>query len=273
MKSVKLAFCLIAFLLSSVLTFAALDVKFTTAIGQSPDPAAAGNEVTFTVSFKPSGGAVSNFKIIGGVDGTQIFERTYASILADKIKTDSFKWTVTSGNHKVWFELDPSHTAGDSDYANNKVEKAISGTGFILNDKTKPNIDHLDKIGNLLRQRLNETDIYVEKIFLEREGGSPYVVAGELTWFNCEWKRMGNQPPGGFEVELYVDGVKQNCYLTTCLGKPETPTKIAKAKGLYTKGDHEFKCVVKWDDAGYNDDVPENDEMIKTINIPSADQY
>jgi len=117
------------FLLCSVFASAALDLQFTTAISQSPDPASAGNVVTFTVSFRTTGGAVTNLKIIGGVDGTQLFDRMYASIAADKVRTDSFTWTATAGSHTVWFELDPGHTCGDSNYANNRIEKAVTVAG------------------------------------------------------------------------------------------------------------------------------------------------
>lgn len=119
----------IIFLFSSVFASAALDLKFTTTISQSPDPVSAGTNTTFIVSFRTSGGAVTNFKIIGGVDGTQIFTRTYASIGADITRTDSFKWAATAGNHTVWFVLDPNKTQGDSNYQNNRIEKVISVSG------------------------------------------------------------------------------------------------------------------------------------------------
>jgi subtilase family serine protease len=119
----------IIFLFSSVFASAALDLAFVGSITQSPDPASVGNTVTFTVSFRTAGGAVTNLKIIGGVDGAQLFERTYASILADKTRTDSFTWTAIAGSHTVWFELDPGHTCGDSNYSNNKVEKAFTVSG------------------------------------------------------------------------------------------------------------------------------------------------
>jgi hypothetical protein len=112
-------------LLCSSIFALALDLRFTTAIAQAPDPATGGASVTFTVAFKTFGGAVTNLKITGGVDGVGIYERTYASIDADKIRTDAFAWTATGGSHTIWFELDPDHTCGDSDYSNNRVEKAI----------------------------------------------------------------------------------------------------------------------------------------------------
>jgi len=116
-------------LCSSVLALAALDLQFTTAISQAPDPASGGATVTFTVAFKTFGGAVTNMKITGGVDGVGIFERTYAGIAADKVRTDTFTWTATAGSHTAWFELDPTHACGDSDYSNNRVEKALTVGG------------------------------------------------------------------------------------------------------------------------------------------------
>jgi subtilase family serine protease len=119
----------IILLCSSALALGALDLKFTTAIAQSPDPANAGNTVTFTVSFKTFGGAVDNLKVTGGVDGANIYERTYSHINADLQRTDSFTWTATAGSHTVWFELDPAHTCGDSNYSNNRIEKAFTVSG------------------------------------------------------------------------------------------------------------------------------------------------
>jgi subtilase family serine protease len=116
----------VIFLCSSVLALAALDLRFSTAISQSPDPANVGDKVDFVVSFNTFGGAVDNLKIIGGIDGATIFTRTYAHIDADKQRTDTFSWTATAGAHTAWFELDPDHTAGDSNYANNRVEKAFT---------------------------------------------------------------------------------------------------------------------------------------------------
>jgi hypothetical protein len=134
---------------SSVLVLAALDLRFTTAISQSPDPANEGDTVVFTVTFKTFGGAVDNLKITGGVDGTNIFERTYSHINADLPRTDSFSWIATAGSHTVWFELDPAHTCGDSNYNNNRVEKAITvNFGAIvppdINIHAKPNLTVTD---------------------------------------------------------------------------------------------------------------------------------
>jgi len=127
----------VIFLLSSVLALAALDLKFTTAISQSPDPASAGNVVTFTVTLISDGAIVNNLKLIGGVDGTKIVEKIFAGIANGGTRTHNMNWTATAGPHTVWFELDPDHTQGDSNYGNNRAEKAIIVGGGLAG---KPNL-------------------------------------------------------------------------------------------------------------------------------------
>lgn len=113
----------------SVLSYSALDLKFSSAISLSPAAPKVGDTVIFSVTFKSVGAAVTNMKIIGGVDGMQLFERVYVSIQANGSRTDSFTWTATGGNHTAFFTLDPNHTAGDSDYGNNHLEKPFAVTG------------------------------------------------------------------------------------------------------------------------------------------------
>lgn len=132
-KIFSIAFLL--FVLLSMLSYAALDLKFTSAIGISPASPKIGDTVTFSVTFKAEGGAASDVKVIGHVDGTLIYDRVFGSIPANATRTGSFTWTATAGSHDVSFTLDPSHTAGDSNYNNNTVSKAfsVSETGGILN--------------------------------------------------------------------------------------------------------------------------------------------
>jgi hypothetical protein len=130
-------------LLCSSIFALALDLRFTTAISQAPDPATGGASVTFTVSFKPFDGPVDNLKITGEVDGCGNFERTYAHINAGAQRTDTFTWIATAGSHTVSFELDPMHTCGDSDYSNNRIEKAITvGGGPAGQPNLKPVISY-----------------------------------------------------------------------------------------------------------------------------------
>jgi subtilase family serine protease len=275
MKSIKIILCLTSFLFSSMFIFGALDVKFTTTIAQTPDPAAAGNEATFSVSFKNFGAAVSNYKITGGVDGTKIFERVYASIAADKVKTDSFKWTAAAGDHKVWFDLDPEHKSGDTNWANNKIEKAFTVSG---GQTVKPIVKQPDKKiwrGNPLPSPDGlplSMDVFVKRIFLEDEDGDPVVTVKANTWFKCEVRRIGPAPAKNYWVKLYVDGNQIQCHATSCLVNPEDTTKIAYGHTwIDTPGDHEFKCVAElnWNDM-LNEPNKTNNTMVQIINIPSS---
>lgn len=117
-------------LLFSALSFAALDLRFTTDITITPDPANTGNVVTFSVNWKNFGAAVDNMNIQGGVDGATLLNYTYAHLDSGvPQETKTFTWTATGGSHTVWFELDPAHTCGDSNYANNRVEKTFTISG------------------------------------------------------------------------------------------------------------------------------------------------
>jgi hypothetical protein len=113
-------------LCSSILAHAALDLRFTTAISQVPDPASVGGAVTFTVTLISDGAIVNDLKLIGGVDATQIVEKIFAGIADGGTRTQNMSWTATAGTHTVWFELDPDHLKGDSNYGNNRVEKVIT---------------------------------------------------------------------------------------------------------------------------------------------------
>lgn len=270
MKSIKIILCLMSFLFSSMFIFGALDAKFTTAIAHTPDPAAAGNEVTFSVSFKNFGAAVSNYKITGGVDGAKIFERVYASIAADKVKTDSFKWTAAAGDHKVWFELDPEHKSGDSNWANNKIEKTIDISGLPPKQiVTQPNksIRTGDPLPPANKLPLS-TDIFVKRIFLEDEDGDPVVTAKANTWFKCEVRRIGPEPDMNFWVKLYLDGNEIQCHATSCLVYKDQTNKIAYGHiWIDTPGDHIFKCVAG---SQWNEQNKANNTMVQTINIPAS---
>jgi hypothetical protein len=125
---VKLVILLMLMSLSA-LSYAALDLKFSSAITLSPAAPNLGDTVIISVSFKSAGDAVTNMKIIGGIDGVQLYERDYASIQANGSRTDSFTWTAAGGNHTAFFTLDPNHTAGDSVYSNNHLEKPFTVTG------------------------------------------------------------------------------------------------------------------------------------------------
>ena len=260
MKSVKLAFCLIAFLLSSIFAVAALDVQFIGVIKQAPDPAAAGNEVTFTVSFKNVGGAVNNYKITGGIGEQQVFERTYASIEADKTKTDSFKITIPNNDHKyiAWFRLDPEKTSGDSNYDNNMITKTISISGPI-------------KVVNRFEKSIIADiflDLSVTRIYLQSEQNTPDVHARHNIAMHCEWKRRGPAPKEDFAIELYVDGIKMPCIYNTCIGHTYNTWARATAKiWIDLAGNHEFKCVINNpEDEEMN---KSNNTMIQVINIPN----
>lgn len=273
MKLYKTFFFGIMFLIWGISVFAALDVQFVGSIKQLPDPAFGGIQTTFTVNFKPVGGAVSNFKITGGVDGTKIFERKYASIGAGIQKTDSFKWIAVGGTHNVWFELDPDHTSGDSDYSNNKITKSVavsSSNGIVLNENTKPDQEHISKLGKILGDRMaGPTDLFIEDVYVDSYVGGP-VKAGVSTFVKCNWKRTGQKPKSDFMVEIYVGQNLVPDYTTSSYGKPDMMKGMTYGEWKFPySGNYTLKCVIKWNDPGYTDSNQANNTMTKTVYIPN----
>jgi len=116
----------------AALNISALDLRFNSAITKSPETFNAGDVVTFTVNFTSQGGTVTNFKIVGGVGCAQDYERVFASIPDGANRRVSFTWTAVAGSHTVWFELDPDHVNGDSDYGNNRAELAVSTVSVVF---------------------------------------------------------------------------------------------------------------------------------------------
>lgn len=121
-----------------------LDLRFTTLITQTPNPAHTGDTVTFTVSFMPVTPPefnqiynCENLKVIGHVDNHLIFEKTFPSIPANTVKTVSFTWKATHGTHKVWFELDPNEVQGDANYNDNRIEREFHVASLVSIPKLK----------------------------------------------------------------------------------------------------------------------------------------
>lgn len=126
MKVKVLLITIFLIILMNVISYAALDLIFSSEITLAPSSPNSGATVTFSVTFRSLNAAVTNMKIIGGIDGVQKFEKTYNSIPKNGMQTDSFSWTATEGSHKVFFTLDPAHTTADSNTANNTIEKQFN---------------------------------------------------------------------------------------------------------------------------------------------------
>jgi hypothetical protein len=205
----------------SLFSHAALDLKFTTAIGISPAAPGAGETVTFAVTFKSEGAASANMKIVGGIDGAQKFERVYASIPANGTRTDSFTWSATAGSHKAYFTLDPAHTAGDSNYGNNNIEKQFTVSGdqnvgpyykqyFKQTYKLKPDL----KVHDVVWQPLEEPKCgkkWKMGVILINDGkvavDKPFTVAVSIQGILVDDHKMNGLNPGqeaGFYYDWYI---------------------------------------------------------------------
>jgi subtilase family serine protease len=159
----KIKICLLAVIflaLSGIFVFAALDLKFNNTINMEPASPSAGATVTFSVMFQPSGAAVDNLKCTWGIDSTTIDQKTFGHLNAGATTGLIFEWTATSGNHTVWFELDPDHAQNDSDYSNNRIEKQITVAGGSSSGPNLPPVSELQANGlNAQKKDINKPGV------------------------------------------------------------------------------------------------------------------
>lgn len=296
----------LVFVSLSIFSFAALDLRFTNAITMTPDPATAGTIVTFSVNWKNFGAAVDNMNIIGGIDGLQIFSQLYDHIdSAVPQKKETFSWAATAGDHTVWFELDPSHICGDSNYSNNRVEQTITiGTSTQTN---KPNLT----VGAVYNptQVLNGADITFTatvtnngnassnpcKLGLSEFGAKlkeydiPALMPGQMSTINAVWKANCGVNCNVY-VQLTADCTNLNdesnesdnywlkTYICDCSANIKSNLKISGAYSPTTpkKGDKvTFNIIIKNDGQTSNSAttlaVYKSGILIETIDVDPID--
>jgi subtilase family serine protease len=164
------------------LTAHAVDIKFVgSEITISPASPVSGDLMTFTATFRPVGGAVDNFKITGEVDGVQLFERVYAHINSDVVKTDSFTWTAVPGKHYVRFKLDPDNVQGDTYYKNNWQSKSF----------TVP----------LPASQTDGPNLLIKNVSIS----SKLIVQGKEVTFTVTLQNNGTMPASQFEASFRTD--------------------------------------------------------------------
>jgi hypothetical protein len=177
-------------LCSSILTLAALDLRFTTAISQAPDPANAGDAVTFTVSLISDGAIVNDLKLIGGVGSGQIVEKIFAGIANGGTRTQNMNWTAIAGTHTVWFELDPDHVKGDSNYGNNRVEKRITVGGGAVFEAFTPGLE--------AHARILKPDLVISSVRFTKDTSRD-----DKYFYEIKFKNQGVVCIGAFNFKMF----------------------------------------------------------------------
>lgn len=82
-------------------------------ISKSPDSVSGGDIVTFTARLWIKADVVTNLRVIGGVDGTIIYDNTFPSLETATRQDLSFTWTATAGTHTAFFQIDPDNIIPD----------------------------------------------------------------------------------------------------------------------------------------------------------------
>lgn len=181
MKSYLLSALIVLFGCIAI-TAQAVDIKFVgSEITFSPASPISGDLMTFTATFRPVGGSVTNFKITGEVDGVQLFERVYANIAEGATKTDSFTWTATTGNHVIRFKLDPDNVLGDPTYKDNWKSRQF----------TVP----------LPSSATDGPNMVVKSVSI----APALSIAGTTKTFTVKFRNTGNMPAAAHEVSFRTD--------------------------------------------------------------------
>ena len=126
MKLKNLISILIFCLALSLFSYAAPDLKFITNIELIPVNPGLGDNVEVKVRFRCVGGTSSNVKVIGGIDGSTIYNHTFPTLGYNETNTISFNWIATGGNHTAFFKIDPNKTSNDTNFNNNIVTKGFN---------------------------------------------------------------------------------------------------------------------------------------------------
>jgi len=98
------------------------DLIWYGAIIINPAAPATGDVVTFTATVRATLGDSQPFEVVGGIDGAQLLSTAGPALLKTTKKAFSFSWTAVTGNHTVYFDIDPNQTSGDKNSKNNHIE-------------------------------------------------------------------------------------------------------------------------------------------------------
>lgn len=113
-------------LLLSAFGFSETNPKWATGITINPPAPHDGEVVRFAATLEVKLGPVSNLRIIGGVDGSRIYDETFTNLPQGYTKEVGFKWIATAAAPRTaYFQLDPDGTSGDVTPGDNRVSRTF----------------------------------------------------------------------------------------------------------------------------------------------------
>jgi hypothetical protein len=133
MRKFCIFFVVILFLCSAAF---AVDVVWLPRYSVNPAAPSEGQVVTITASFSVNDGLANNLRVIGGVDETIIFDRTWGNLNIGNKKV-SFQWTAVAGKHLIFLQADPDSFLLKNN-KNNRLEIPIVVSKEAPQDITPP---------------------------------------------------------------------------------------------------------------------------------------
>jgi len=132
-KLVKITIFLAIVSIASFLS--AANIMWNAGISNNPAAPVVGQVVTFTATFTVNPGPADNIRVIGGVDGVNIYDRRWArSFATNASQRINFTWTATAGNHRAFFTVDPDNVVRETNETDNTTEVNfnVSATGTVV---------------------------------------------------------------------------------------------------------------------------------------------
>lgn len=112
--------------------FAAVAVAQQPVVKWSPSPLAispfspkSGDIITFKAVLRATGGDARDVTVVVGMDGKNLFLKTFPHIKSLETQNVEFEWTATAGKHNVFFYMDPEHAKGNYTAEQKKKERTF----------------------------------------------------------------------------------------------------------------------------------------------------
>lgn len=227
----------------SMLSFGAANLRFMTGLEISPTSPVAGDTVTCTVTWKAQNDAAVNARIIGGIDGTTIYDTTFPNVPMGETRTISFTWTATAGGHNAWFHMDPDNLTGDPYPSNNYIEQSFTvgsgGTGhpsYTITSTFTATIVEPGKLNPDLICSINNSksiDLAISKFEISNHPTNKYMKTLHITFKNNGQKCV---PSFRFNVVDSFGQIIKNFEVNPAVGK--TYALYGNSERLYSLGIH-----------------------------------
>jgi len=106
-----------------------LDVVWLPGSSANPPSPTAGQVVTISANLRVNNGPANGLRVIGGVDGANIYDHNWGTVEDNGNRNVNFQWTATAGMHTVFLQIDPAHSLAGQESGNDRIEIPLNVGG------------------------------------------------------------------------------------------------------------------------------------------------